>query len=179
MGAWAQGSDGSMLVTHYFERVGGARRAELAERLAVLADAVGETRYTVRFPGRVHAAVWGAGTAPRLTARRTVRTATRPRSARNPAAGLPLGEAVQETSFGLVARGGRPRQRPAARLGERDDVAAAVARVRLPRDQALVLEPVEQGHHRRAVDPETVGSLLLGLGLSPVEEHQHRRARGR
>jgi hypothetical protein len=58
VGAWAQASDGQML-THYFERVGAARRAELDERLAVLAAAVGETRYTVRFPGGVHAAVWG------------------------------------------------------------------------------------------------------------------------
>ena len=53
VGAWAQVSDGRML-THYFERVAATRRAELDERLAVLAGAVGETRYTVRFPGRVH-----------------------------------------------------------------------------------------------------------------------------
>ena len=53
VGAWAQGSDGRML-TYYFERVAAARRAELDGRLAVLAAAVGETRYTVRFLGRVH-----------------------------------------------------------------------------------------------------------------------------
>ena len=53
VGAWAQRPDGRV-GTHYFERVPAARRGELDERLAVLATAVGETRYTVRFPGRVH-----------------------------------------------------------------------------------------------------------------------------
>jgi hypothetical protein len=52
VGAWAQAADGRLL-THYFERVGPGRRAELDERLASLADAVGETRWTVRFPGLV------------------------------------------------------------------------------------------------------------------------------
>ena len=51
VGAWAQAPDGRM-ATHYFERVPEARRTELDERLAALADAVGQTRYTVRFPGR-------------------------------------------------------------------------------------------------------------------------------
>ena len=58
VGAWAQDADGRML-THYFEDVGAARRAELDERLAVLAAAVGETRWTVRFPGRVDAVLRG------------------------------------------------------------------------------------------------------------------------
>ena len=53
VGAWAQAADGRML-THYFERVADQRKAELDERLAALAGAVGETRWTVRFPGRVH-----------------------------------------------------------------------------------------------------------------------------
>nr|WP_269778621.1 winged helix DNA-binding domain-containing protein [Microlunatus antarcticus] len=53
VGAWAQAGDGRML-THYFEPVPPARRDELDGRLAVIADAVGETRWTVRFPGRVH-----------------------------------------------------------------------------------------------------------------------------
>ena len=56
VGAWAQAPDGRML-THYFERVDRARRARLDERLAVLAEATGETRWTVRFPGRVDAQV--------------------------------------------------------------------------------------------------------------------------
>ncbi|SER26823.1 DNA glycosylase AlkZ-like family protein [Microlunatus flavus] len=53
VGAWAQAPDGRML-THWFEAVPAARRAELDDRLAVLAAAVGETRYSVRFPGREH-----------------------------------------------------------------------------------------------------------------------------
>lgn len=55
IGVWDQAPDGRML-THYFEPVPAPRRAELDERLAVLAAAVGETRYTVRFPGRVRPA---------------------------------------------------------------------------------------------------------------------------
>lgn len=58
VGAWAQDADGRML-THYFEDVAAPRRAQLAERLAVLVAAVGETRWTVRFPGRVDAVVRG------------------------------------------------------------------------------------------------------------------------
>lgn len=58
VGAWAQSTDGTLL-THYFERVGAARRRELDERLAVLAGAVGATRFTVRFPGRVQARLLG------------------------------------------------------------------------------------------------------------------------
>ena len=53
VGAWAQAADGRML-TRYVERVAAPRRAELDERLATLASAVGETRWTVRFPGRLH-----------------------------------------------------------------------------------------------------------------------------
>jgi hypothetical protein len=58
VGAWAQAADGRML-THYFERVAASRRDALDERLAALAAAVGEVRWTVRFPGRVHGEVWG------------------------------------------------------------------------------------------------------------------------
>ncbi|HEY0239730.1 MAG TPA: winged helix DNA-binding domain-containing protein [Friedmanniella sp.] len=53
VGAWAQAADGRLL-THYFERVAGQRRGELEERLAALAGAVGDTRWTVRFPGGIH-----------------------------------------------------------------------------------------------------------------------------
>ena len=53
VGAWAQAPDGRML-THFFERVATSRRAELDEGLRSLAAAVGDTRYTVRFPGRIH-----------------------------------------------------------------------------------------------------------------------------
>ena len=59
VGAWAQAADGRML-THYTERVAAARRAELDERLAAFASAVGETRWTVRFPGRVHPEILAA-----------------------------------------------------------------------------------------------------------------------
>jgi hypothetical protein len=56
VGAWAQAPDGELRV-HYFERVAPARRAELDERLAMIAEAVGETRFPVRFPGRIQARI--------------------------------------------------------------------------------------------------------------------------
>lgn len=58
VGAWAQHRDGRLL-THYFEPVPVARREALAERLAVVAAAVGETRFTVRFPGRIQPRILG------------------------------------------------------------------------------------------------------------------------
>jgi len=56
VGAWAQHKDGRLL-THYFERVPQDRRDELAARLGELADLVGETRFSVRFPGRIQASI--------------------------------------------------------------------------------------------------------------------------
>jgi hypothetical protein len=52
VGVWAQARDGRML-TRYTEDVGRRRRDELEERLATLAAVVAETRFTVRFPGRL------------------------------------------------------------------------------------------------------------------------------
>ncbi|CAA9311538.1 MAG: hypothetical protein AVDCRST_MAG48-2096 [uncultured Friedmanniella sp.] len=52
VGAWAQSRDGR-LVTHFFEPVAAERRDALAERLAAVADVVGGSRFTVRFPGRI------------------------------------------------------------------------------------------------------------------------------
>jgi hypothetical protein len=65
VGAWAQHRDGRLL-SHYFEPVPQERRDELAERLAALARVVGETRFTVRFPGRIQAPLL-AGTARSLS----------------------------------------------------------------------------------------------------------------
>jgi hypothetical protein len=56
VGAWAQHKDGRLL-THYFERVPQSRRDELGDRLAQLAEVVGGTRFTVRFPGRIQASI--------------------------------------------------------------------------------------------------------------------------
>ena len=52
VGAWALTPAGE-LRTHYFERVAAARRREVRERMDVLAAAVGDTRFTIRFPGLV------------------------------------------------------------------------------------------------------------------------------
>jgi hypothetical protein len=56
VGAWAQTRAGE-LRTHYFERVAAVRRRQVQERLDALAAAVGQTRFTVRFPGAVQARI--------------------------------------------------------------------------------------------------------------------------
>jgi hypothetical protein len=56
VGAWAQHKDGRLL-THYFQPVPRPRRDELAERLTEIARVVGDTRFTVRFPGRIQTSI--------------------------------------------------------------------------------------------------------------------------
>ena len=65
-------------------------------------------------------------------------------------------------------------ERPPAGVGEDDDVAAAVRRVRLACQQALALEPVEEPDHGCPVDSETTCRLLLGLRFVAVQEEQDR-----
>ena len=65
-----------------------------------------------------------------------------------------------------------------AGFGEHDDVAAPIPGVRAARDQVLALQRVEQADHRRAVDAQARGRLLLGLGLAAVEEQEHREFAG-
>jgi hypothetical protein len=55
-GVWDQAPDGS-LRTHFFEAVPDARREEIAARAAELADTIGDTRFTVRFPSPVSTAL--------------------------------------------------------------------------------------------------------------------------
>ena len=61
VGAWAQTKDGSVHI-HYFERVAAARRREIDERIADLKSWIGKTRFTVRFPGYIHARLLGTRT---------------------------------------------------------------------------------------------------------------------
>ena len=58
VGAWAQTPDG-VIHTHYFEKVAAARRREIDERVGEVAAMVGDTRFSVRFPGDVHARLIG------------------------------------------------------------------------------------------------------------------------
>jgi hypothetical protein len=60
VGAWAQTRQGEIF-THYFERVGAARRRELEERIAGIKQLVGATRFTIRFPGKIHDRLVGGG----------------------------------------------------------------------------------------------------------------------
>jgi len=60
VGAWAQHRDGRLL-THWFEPVPADRREQLAERLAALVEVIGETRFSVRFPGRIQPRVLAQG----------------------------------------------------------------------------------------------------------------------
>lgn len=58
VGAWAQTRDG-VIHTHYFEPVPAARRRQLDERIAEVKAMIGDTRFTVRFPGNIHARILG------------------------------------------------------------------------------------------------------------------------
>jgi len=69
VGAWAQAKDGS-IHTHYFERVAAARRRQIDQRIEELKARIGDTRFTVRFPGDIHAKLLGTRTVPGPTARR-------------------------------------------------------------------------------------------------------------
>ncbi|HEX3200046.1 MAG TPA: winged helix DNA-binding domain-containing protein [Propionibacteriaceae bacterium] len=69
VGAWAQTKDG-MIHTHYFERVAAARRREIDQRIGELKSWIGDTRFTVRFPGDIHARLLGTRTVPGYSARR-------------------------------------------------------------------------------------------------------------
>ena len=63
VGAWAQTRDGDILI-HYFEPVGAARRREIDARISELRAWIGETRFTVRFPGEIHDQLLGSRRAP-------------------------------------------------------------------------------------------------------------------
>jgi hypothetical protein len=63
IGAWAQTKDGA-IQTHYFERVAAGRRREIDQRIEELKSWIGDTRFTVRFPGEIHARLLGTRTVP-------------------------------------------------------------------------------------------------------------------
>jgi Winged helix DNA-binding domain len=69
VGGWAQTKDGTIHV-HYFERVGADRRREIDQRIDELKSWIGETRFTVRFPGDIHARLLGTRTVRGPAARR-------------------------------------------------------------------------------------------------------------
>lgn len=58
VGAWAQAKDGE-LRTHYFLDVDATRRREVDLALERVSEMVGPTRFSVRFPGRIQAALIG------------------------------------------------------------------------------------------------------------------------
>ena len=70
VGAWAQARDGE-IHTHYFERVAAARRRQVDERIEELKAWIGDTRFTVRFPGHIHARLLGGRTVRGPAVRRT------------------------------------------------------------------------------------------------------------
>ena len=69
VGGWAQTKDGSVHV-HYFERVCADRRREIDQRIDELKSWIGKTRFTVRFPGDIHARLLGTRTVRGPAARR-------------------------------------------------------------------------------------------------------------
>jgi hypothetical protein len=58
VGAWAQTRDGQ-IHTHFFEKVAAKRRREIDDRISELRAMIGTTRFTVRFPGEIHARLLG------------------------------------------------------------------------------------------------------------------------
>ena len=58
VGAWAQAADGEIR-THLFEKVSKAQRSAIDDRVWDLRKMVGDTRYTVRFPGRIQPQLLG------------------------------------------------------------------------------------------------------------------------
>jgi hypothetical protein len=68
VGAWARSRDGR-IQTHYFERVAAARRREIDQRIDEVKSWIGDTRFTVRFPGDIHARLLGTRTMPGPAAR--------------------------------------------------------------------------------------------------------------
>lgn len=70
VGAWAQTKEGT-IHTHYFERVASARRREIDQRIDELKSWIGATRFTVRFPGDIHARLLGTRTVPGRAAKRS------------------------------------------------------------------------------------------------------------
>ena len=70
VGAWAQTKDGEVH-THYFERVAAVRRRDIDQRINELKSWIGNTRFTVRFPGDIHARLLGTRTVPGTAVRRT------------------------------------------------------------------------------------------------------------
>lgn len=58
VGAWAQDKQGEVHL-HYFEQVAAVRRREVDDRVADLTSMIGPTRFSVRFPGNVHARILG------------------------------------------------------------------------------------------------------------------------
>jgi hypothetical protein len=70
VGAWAQTKDGT-IHTHYFERVAAARRREIDQRINELKSWIGDTRFTLRFPGDIHARLLGTRTVPGPTSQQS------------------------------------------------------------------------------------------------------------
>ena len=61
VGAWAQTKDGT-IHTHYFERVAAPRRREIDQRIDEMKSWIGNTRFTIRFLGDIHARLLGTRT---------------------------------------------------------------------------------------------------------------------
>ena len=137
VGAWAQTKDGT-IHTHYFERVAAARRREIDQRIDELKSWIGDTRFTVRFPGDIHARLLGTRTVPGPLA--SVLTKTRQPGASH-------GPVPQERTYagGMRARagaaalvGGATHRLPG--IGRRQTAAVAASRLS-PRRMPVLVSP--------------------------------------
>jgi len=81
----------------------------------------------------------------------------------------------EEALLGLLRRLACLVQPAVARPGEFHDVPAPVPGVRAPPHQSLVLQHVDQVHHRGPVHTEPLRSLLLRRGLAAGQHGEHRQ----
>src|SRR4029453_13658717 len=69
VGAWAQTKDGP-IHPHFFGGGATARQRQIDKRINELKSWIGDTRFTVRFPGDIHARLLGTRTVRGVPARR-------------------------------------------------------------------------------------------------------------
>lgn len=81
-------------------------------------------------------------------------------------------EGGQEAAFHLVGQLGALLHQAATLRGEHDPVLAPVGGVGLAGHQSLLLQRIDQRHHRRAIDPQPLGHRALGQVPLVIEAEQ-------
>ena len=82
-------------------------------------------------------------------------------------------EGCGDCEFVLAGDAGQLGEYPPAVIGQRDRIVAAIVRVAVARDEAPVLELVDQGDESRGVHPQRIGELTLALSRELPEAAEH------